>query len=109
MGNALRSGLSITIAVDSEAALGDPARVIDSINADALLSFARSLSLEMKRRDNTVNVVMTDTIDREDSALTGHDDRAVAARLKSLIDEGTESTGQELYLGAATHLGRLRP
>lgn len=103
--------LCIVLVVDSEAALGDPERVADSTTAAALISLARSLAPELKDREFPVHVVFTDTIARDHSTDRPPrvSDAFVARRVSALVDEGIESTGQEIFLGDSPQLERMRP
>ena len=103
--------LYVVLVVDSEAALGAPERVADSTAAAALISLARSLAPELKDRGFPVHVVFTNTVARDDSTdrPPGLPDAFVARRVTALVDEGIESTGQEIFLGDSPQLERMRP
>jgi hypothetical protein len=102
----LLSNQNLAFIIDDEAAMGDPSRIADSTLAGAILSFARSLSLELRRVDTSVATFMTATIERNG---VEQPDDAVGDRIAAAIDEGIETTGREDFLGRSVELGRIRP
>ena len=102
----LRADQAVVFVIDDEASLGTTARVADAVVAESAISFARALSIELRRAGTHVSVVMTAVIER---AEIDQVDAVVAARIASTLDEGIETSGREDFVGRPAQLGRLRP
>lgn len=91
----------IIVVAPAVAALGDPARPLDAAVVGGLISFVRSVAIELHRSGATANILFFDT---------APDDHAVAAMVATLVETAASSaTGQEIYLAGGSTLGKLRP
>lgn len=93
---------SIAVLVPSGAALGAPNSVLPSLLVGAVLSFTRTIAIELKKDAITVNTVLY-------SDLT---DSAEAHTISTLLETyrtAATLTGQETYTSSGPNLGRIKP
>ncbi|MFC9552268.1 hypothetical protein ACFTWF_15570 [Rhodococcus sp. NPDC056960] len=83
------------------AALGDPLRPLDCAVTGALISFVRSVAIELQRHDGSANAIFYET-DPNEPAVT----ELVAALT---AEHAAAVTGQEIFAANGTDLGRLHP
>ncbi|EME56241.1 hypothetical protein G352_22171 [Rhodococcus ruber BKS 20-38] len=92
---------SIVILLPAKAALGERNCVLPSMLAGAVLSFARTIAIELKKDAITVNTV-----------LYGGLDDAEVCTIHALLETyrtATTLTGQETYTASGPNLGRIKP
>ena len=98
---AAQSGGRVVVLAPASAALGDPDRPLDAAVVGGLISFVRSVAIELQRHGGTANIVFFDRLP---------DEPAVQAMVATLLADTTSSvTGQEIYLAGGSSLGRLHP
>ena len=91
----------IIVVAPAAAALGDPDRPLDAAVVGGLISFVRSIAIELQRCGATAHILFFDE--------TPHDP-AVQAMIATLVDPTSSSaTGQEIYLAGGATLGKLLP
>ncbi|NHU46633.1 hypothetical protein [Rhodococcus sp. A14] len=91
----------VVILAPASAALGDPLRPLDCAVTGALISFVRSVAIELQRHGGAANAVFYDTDPNEP---------AVTELIATLTAEHAAAvTGQEIYAANGTDLGRLHP
>ena len=91
----------VVILAPASAALGDPLRPLDCAVTGALISFVRSVAIELQRHGGAANAVFYDTDPNEP---------AVTELIAALTAEHAAAvTGQEIYAANGTDLGRLHP
>ena len=91
----------VVILAPASAALGDPLRPLDCAVTGALISFVRSVAIEVQRHGGAANAVFYDTDPNEP---------AVTELIATLTAEHAAAvTGQEIYAANGTDLGRLHP
>jgi len=91
----------VVILAPASAALGDPLRPLDCAVTGALISFVRSVAIEVQRHGGAANAVFYDTDPNEP---------AVTELIATLTAEHAAAvTGQEIYAANGPDLGRLHP
>lgn len=91
----------VVVLAPASAALGDPLRPLDCAVTGALISFVRSVAIEVQRHGGAANAVFYDTDPNEP---------AVTELIATLTAEHAAAvTGQEIYAANGTDLGRLHP
>ncbi|TCN43579.1 prepilin-type processing-associated H-X9-DG protein [Rhodococcus sp. SMB37] len=91
----------VVVLAPATAALGDPPRPLDCAVTGALISFVRSVAIELQRHGGAANAVFYDTDPNEP---------AVTELIAALTAEHAGAvTGQEIYAANGTDLGRLHP
>ncbi|MFC9761799.1 hypothetical protein [Rhodococcus jostii] len=91
----------VVVLAPASAALGDPLRPLDCAVSGALISFVRSVAIELQRHGGAANAVFYDTDPNEP---------AVSELIAALTAEHAAAvTGQEIYAANGTDLGRLHP
>ena len=98
---AAQSDGRVIVVAPAMAALGDPDRPLDAAVVGGLISFVRSVAIELQRSGATANILLFDRTP---------DDPAVQAMMATLVDPTSSTvTGQEIYLAGGSTLGKLRP
>jgi NAD(P)-dependent dehydrogenase (short-subunit alcohol dehydrogenase family) len=91
----------VVVLAPATAALGDPLRPLDCAVAGALISFVRSVAIELQRHGGAANAVFYETDPKEP---------AVSELISAVTAEHAAAvTGQEIYATNGTDLGRLHP
>ena len=93
---------SIAILIPSDAALGTRDAVLPSMLVGAVLSFTRTMAIELKKDAITANSVLYGNLD----------DDAEASTISTLLETyraATTLTGQETYTSSGPNLGRIKP
>ena len=93
---------SIAILIPSDAALGTRDAVLPSMLVGAVLSFTRTMAIELKKDAITANSVLYGNLD----------DDAEASTISTLLETfrtATTLTGQETYTFSGPNLGRIKP
>lgn len=94
------------------AAMGDPARLLDSTLAGAMLSLFRTLALELRKTPITANTLMyaqTPSPTNPEKMILA-DIQSLAALISMLLGKDTHGVnGQEIYAQGAADVGRLHP
>ncbi|MET0455747.1 MAG: hypothetical protein ABW137_28225 [Mycobacterium sp.] len=91
----------VIVVAPASAALGDPDRPLDAAVVGGLISFVRSVAIELQRHGATAHILFFDETP---------DDPAVQAMIDTLVaDVSGTVTGQEIYLAGGAALGRAHP
>lgn len=91
----------VVVLAPAVAALGHPEKPLDAAVVGGLISFVRSLAIELQRYGATAHILFFDDTPN---------DPAVQVMIATLIDDTSYTvTGQEIYLANDTSLGKLRP
>ncbi|OLL19965.1 MULTISPECIES: hypothetical protein [unclassified Rhodococcus (in: high G+C Gram-positive bacteria)] len=91
----------VVVLAPASAALGDPLRPLDCAVTGALISFVRSVAIELQRHGGAANAIFFDTDPNEP---------AVTELIATVTAEhATAVTGQEIYAANGADLGRLHP
>jgi NAD(P)-dependent dehydrogenase (short-subunit alcohol dehydrogenase family) len=91
----------VIVLAPATAALGDPERPLDAAVVGGLISFVRSVAIELHRHGATAHILLFDHSPNEP---------AVQAMIETLVAKDSCSvTGQEIYLANDTSLGKLHP
>lgn len=93
---------SVAILVPSDVALGTRNAVLPALLTGAVLSFVRTIAIELKKDAITVNTILYGDLD----------DQAEASSICSLLETyrvATTLTGQETYTASGPNLGRIKP
>lgn len=90
----------VVVAAPAIAAMGDPDRPMDSAVVGALISFVRSVAIELRKSGGSANTVLFEK---------SVSDRKCEALINVLINEPRMATGQEIFVTDGLDLGRLHP
>lgn len=90
----------LVIAAPAHAALGDPDRPLDSAVVGALISFVRSVAIELRKSNGSANTVLFEQNVSESGC---------AEVIRTLITSTRTATGQEIFVTDGLDLGRLHP
>lgn len=96
----------IVIILPAEEALGRAGDAAAGAVCGGILSMARTLSLELKRKAITVNVVCVDTGSCYEKPAIA---QALRGQLELLLRRDSWITGQEIWVTDGTEAGRVRP
>lgn len=105
------SGRLISL-LPGDAAMGDPAQLLDSTLAGAMLSLFRTLALELRKTPITANTLMYAAAPSELSPekMMLADTQSLAALISMFLGKETRGVnGQEIYAQGAADVGRLHP
>jgi hypothetical protein len=90
----------VVVVAPAAAALGDPDRPFDSAVVGALISFVRSVAIELQKSGGSANTVLFEE---------NISDRKCQDLIDVLIHKSGIATGQEIFVTDGLHLGRLHP
>ncbi|MBM9464396.1 hypothetical protein JL108_13125 [Aeromicrobium sp. YIM 150415] len=94
-------GATIAVLLPADAALGRANASLAGALTDGLMSFFRTIAIELRKEDISVNVVFYDSLDEEDAAVVG--------ALLGAYRNALAITGQETYTGRGPNLGKVKP
>lgn len=105
------SGRLISL-LPGNAAMGDPAQLLDSTLAGAMLSLFRTLALELRKTPITANTLMYAAVPSQSAPdkMMLADTQSIAALISMFLGKETHGVnGQEIYAQGAADVGRLHP
>ena len=94
-------GATMAVLLPADAALGRANASLAGALTDGLMSFFRTIAIELLKDAISVNVVFYDSLDDEDAAAVG--------ALLDAYRNAPSITGQETYTGRGPNLGKVKP